>query len=266
MACSNNLKQLGLALHNYSDGYGALPPGRLDYDGGVTWLVLLLPYLEQDNFYRQWDTRLWYYQQPQPVRETPVKTYFCPSRRAPPMGSTSGDTPDFPWPGSLPHYPGALGDYACSAGDNANGHFNTEQANGAFLIADYRRSKTTSPCVLASWSSRTSFASVTDGLSNTLFVGEKHVRLGGFGRGAEGDGSVYNGDPSNANAARVAGPNNLLARSPTEAYRTNFGSYHPGVCQFVLGDGSVRAVAVSVSGTILSRLSVRNDGQPVPEF
>src|SRR5215472_14483161 len=71
MACSNNLKQIGLALHNYSDSYGALPPGRLDYDGGVTWLVLILPYLEQDNFYRQWDIRLWYYQQPQPVRETP---------------------------------------------------------------------------------------------------------------------------------------------------------------------------------------------------
>ena len=273
--CANHLKQIGLAVHNFHDGHQCLPPSRLDRTGGVAWTVLILPYIEQDGFGRRWDPKRWYYDQGTTVAEgdtlraTPVTIYFCPTRRTrttEPTVSITGDLPDIAFPGSRSHYPGALGDYACSAGDNANGQFNTDQANGAFVIADYRRSKTTSPCVLASWSSRTSFASVTDGLSNTIFVGEKHVRLGGFGRGEEGDGSVYNGDPTNANAARVAGPNNLLARSPTEPYRTNFGSYHPGVCQFALGDGSVRAVAVSVSGTTLSRLSARNDGLPVPEF
>jgi prepilin-type processing-associated H-X9-DG protein len=110
------------------------------------------------------------------------------------------------------------------------------------------------------------FASITDGLSNTIFAGEKHVRLGQFGNGGEGNGSIYNGDPGNTNDARVAGPSNLLARLSIETYRIQFGSYHTGVCQFVFGDGHVRAISVSVSGTILSRLSVRNDGQPVPNF
>jgi prepilin-type N-terminal cleavage/methylation domain-containing protein/prepilin-type processing-associated H-X9-DG protein len=265
--CANNLKQIGLALHNYAGANrDSLPPGRLDYDGGVTWLVLILPYLEQDNFYKQWDTTQWYYLQPQAVRETPVKTYFCPARRSPPLSSTRGDTPDDPWKGSLSHYPGSVGDYACSVGDNANGHYNTDQANGAILIANFKWSKSGPPATIGSWSSRTGLSSITDGLSNTVFAGEKHVRQGQFGNGGEGDGSVYNGDPGNANAARVAGPNNLLARSPTEAYRTQFGSYHTGVCPFVFGDGHVQAVSVSVSGTILSRLSVRNDGQPVPDF
>src|SRR5262245_543010 len=68
--CGNSLKQIGLAIHNYHDTYGALPPGRLDYDGGVTWAVLIMPFVEQDNFYKQWDTGRWYYQQPLSVRQT----------------------------------------------------------------------------------------------------------------------------------------------------------------------------------------------------
>src|SRR5262245_15301595 len=53
--CANNLKQMALACHNYHDTSNDLPPSRLDHRGGVTWAVLLLPYLEQDNFFRQWD-------------------------------------------------------------------------------------------------------------------------------------------------------------------------------------------------------------------
>src|SRR5437868_7249800 len=52
-SCSNNLKQIGVAVHNYHGVYKCLPPARLDYSGGVTWAVLILPFLEQDNFYAQ---------------------------------------------------------------------------------------------------------------------------------------------------------------------------------------------------------------------
>src|ERR1700730_1394372 len=66
IACANNLKQLGLAMHNYHDSNERLPasrvypvviiiPGVLIHEGGATWAVFILPYLEQDNFYRQWD-------------------------------------------------------------------------------------------------------------------------------------------------------------------------------------------------------------------
>src|SRR5262249_6646153 len=102
--------------------------------------------------------------------------------------------------------------------------------------------------------------------SNTLLVGEKHVRAGSFGQ-QEGDGSIYNGDPSNKNADRAAGPGHGLAKSPQDAFNIQFGSAHSGgVCQFVLCDGSVRGIAPSVSETTLGRLAVRNDGQPVPDY
>src|SRR6058998_108137 len=59
MSCSNNLKQIGLAVHSYHDSYRVLPPSRLGADtaapGYASWFVLILPYLEQGNLYSQWD-------------------------------------------------------------------------------------------------------------------------------------------------------------------------------------------------------------------
>jgi prepilin-type N-terminal cleavage/methylation domain-containing protein len=262
--CANNLKQIGLAIHTYHDANKTLPPGRLNYDGGVTWCVLILPYIEQGNFYKQWDLKTPFYVQPQAIRETQAPVYYCPVRRSANLVSSAGDKPDAGWTGSLAHYSGALGDYACSVGDNANGQYNTDLATGAIIIASHANTGP-APYTIKSWKSLTKLSSIVDGTSNTIFVGEKHVPAGKFGQGG-GDASIYNGDPGNVNAARVAGPNNLLARSPTESYNLNFGSYHTGICQFVMGDGSVLSLSVSVSGTVLSRLSVRNDRQAVPEF
>jgi hypothetical protein len=45
-----------------------------------------------------------------------------------------------------------------------------------------------------------------------------------------------------------------------------FGSYHPGICQFVMGDGSVRSLSVNLAPEILRLLVVRNDGQPIPDY
>jgi prepilin-type N-terminal cleavage/methylation domain-containing protein len=260
-SCSSNLKQIGVAVHNYHGIYKCLPPARLDYSGGVTWAVIILPFIEQDNFYSQWNIKQWYYQHPQPVREYQVAMYYCPSRRSPNQVSISGDTPDTPWSGSLSHYSGACGDYANCEGDNAGGDFNTETANGSIIMADH--TVTGSPGTIVSWRSRTSFKMITDGLSNTIFFGEKHVRAVTFGKAEEGDGSIYNGDPTNYNAGRIAGPNNLLAQSPTDAWNANFGSWHQGICQFLLGDGAVISVSVGVNGTVLSRLSVRNEHLPL---
>src|SRR5687768_9707676 len=54
MKCQNNLKQMGLAIHGYHDTYGKLPPARIA-DRYATWAVLILPYIEQENLYRQFD-------------------------------------------------------------------------------------------------------------------------------------------------------------------------------------------------------------------
>src|SRR5262249_7619431 len=106
MACGNNLKQIGLAIHHYHDAYQVIVPSRLDKQGGVAWTVLILPFIEQDNFYKRWDPSRWYYDQGQTVtegdeiRQTQVKLYYCPTRRQPPHNSIIGDKPDVGWSGS----------------------------------------------------------------------------------------------------------------------------------------------------------------------
>ncbi len=116
ISCANNLKQIALAFHHYHLDYAMLPPTRVS-DQGATWAVLILPYLEQNNLYKQWDLSRTYYQQTDLARLTTVPIYFCPSRRSastsPP--SLSGDVPSN-GPASAPHVPGALADYAVSVG------------------------------------------------------------------------------------------------------------------------------------------------------
>ena len=82
MSCTNNLKQLGLALHNYENALGVYPPlGTYPVRGmGASWSAhaLLLPYIEQENLQRLIDFSRPYSQQPQ-VAEKQIKTYLCPS-------------------------------------------------------------------------------------------------------------------------------------------------------------------------------------------
>src|SRR5262245_51816339 len=60
---ANHLKQIGLAVHHFHGCYQCLPPSRLDRTGGVAWTVLILPFIEQGNFGRNWDPKRWYYDQ-----------------------------------------------------------------------------------------------------------------------------------------------------------------------------------------------------------
>src|SRR5262249_21364743 len=248
--------------------------------GGITWAVQLLPYLEQDNFFKQWDvTRLYYDQGPNvaagdAIRATPVKTYFCPSRRPPGQLSQSGDTPDTPFQGSRSHYAGSVGDYAACVGNDLDPETSGvagSGGNGAIIVAqipwNYVRRPVVGgpPAILGPQKSQTRFANITDGVSNTLFFGDKHVRLDRFGEGSQGDGSIYNGDLVSF-ACRAAGTRNPLALGPTAGFQTQFGSDHAGVCQFALGDGSVRAIPVSISPSVLDLLAMRSDGMPVPNF
>jgi prepilin-type N-terminal cleavage/methylation domain-containing protein len=265
--CANNLKQLGLAVHNYHSNNKSLPPAALGGDGEVSWAVLILPYLEQDTLYQQWNLslRYTYYRHPAVVVGAQVLGYYCPSRRSPPHFSVSGDT-RAPWGGS----PGALGDYAGNGGNSTAIWDDPRKGDGVFLYAD----TTFGPNdTVATWQSLIAFRNVTDGLSNTLLIGEKHVQPADWGQQPAGDNSVYNGDDIRT-IVRVAGrqsPGPIdrpLAFSATDSYRPDerFGSYHAGVCQFVMCDGSVRMIQASIDIEILTRLAVRNDGLPVGDF
>jgi prepilin-type N-terminal cleavage/methylation domain-containing protein len=122
IACANNLRQIGVALHLYHDTHKTLPSFSKEGDFPLSWCVLLLPFLEQDNLYKQFDLSGSYYDQTDVARLTPVKVYFCPTRRSPstsPTASTWGDQPFSPSdhdPSPYPNLPGALGDYACCIG------------------------------------------------------------------------------------------------------------------------------------------------------
>src|SRR5215203_5183234 len=113
ISCSNKLKQIGLAAHNYHDANQYLPPAwigdnSLDPDGWATWGVLLLPYLEQDNLYKLWDLRHPASQQRPVAYQQQFKGLHCPAR--PDFVLSTGD---FATPG------GGLTDYAAVFGTDA---------------------------------------------------------------------------------------------------------------------------------------------------
>src|SRR4051812_9432690 len=84
MSCSNNLKQLAIAVPPYHDPGGFFPPVRVgNQDGWATWCVLILPYIEQQNVYVLWDIKFKYATQSVAARQAQIKTFYCPSRRSP---------------------------------------------------------------------------------------------------------------------------------------------------------------------------------------
>jgi hypothetical protein len=125
-SCANNLHQIGLACLHYEADHKCLPPSFI-INQGASWLVMILPYMEQKDLFKQWDMTKTYYQQSDTARLTQVPNYFCPTRRSPldvSDGSVDGDFPSndlamdtFNWGTGYPaNIPGALADYAANVG------------------------------------------------------------------------------------------------------------------------------------------------------
>lgn len=251
--CLNNLKQLGLAMHNYHGAAESFPYPRSG--GGQnrhTWALLLLPYLEQDNVFR-------IYRDPIPgvsvtdgynnhtatdplmvgARQVQVKTFFCPNRRGVPSLSPIQ-------PGST--VMGVPSDYAACVGDTG-----TIPTTGVFQLVNSNH-----------LASVIRFGDIPDGTSNTLMIGEKHVQLGQLNVAPQ-DAMVFSAsDPQQY--SRRAGPSNLLAIDASQAPNNQFGSWHTGQCHFVFADGSARGLRNSVPGATLALLAQRSDGQTIPNY
>jgi type II secretory pathway pseudopilin PulG len=276
--CQNNLKQIGLGILNFESAKGFVPASR-EPCGVRTWAVAILPYMEQTAATSRWDFTTSYYNQRPENRTFQVPSYYCPTRRTPPQLSTLGDTPIDRDPSEANNLPGGLGDYAAVGGDGKpNWDFaepDEPQPNGAFVHAgpfDQDGNPNTLNCDNdrlkkgAIIKYVVQLKRITDGLSNTLFVGEKHLHEEGAGRGDYGDASVYNADEAYC-FIRYAGPGRPLAAGPFETRgpwnNSVFGSWHPEICQFLIGDGSVRPIMNTIDTTTLSYLANRQDGQVV---
>jgi type II secretory pathway pseudopilin PulG len=254
--CRNNLRAIGKAFHAYHDASSAnerlryLPPARIA-DGYATWAVLLAPHLVQEHPLHQWDKQQSYFAQKDEVRESRVIVFFCPARSRTGTLSLAGDLDK-----ANKLFPGGLGDYACVAGDGSADHeWTGSKANGALVVAEVIVRKDSR---ILDWLSRTSLNSFTRGTAYTMLVGEKHVLAAHQGEAELGDGSVYNGQHP-ASFARIAGPGYPLADAVDAPFNNNFGSYHKGVCQFLMADGSFRALSTNTSELVLGRMARRGD-------
>jgi prepilin-type N-terminal cleavage/methylation domain-containing protein len=286
MQCGNNLKQLGLACHNFHDAFKALPPSRAD--DGPTWCTYLLPYIEQKSVYDAFDFTVPWPKQVASGVKSPLKPFICPTRRGPQTRmSIAGD--DFSgigdWPGlpggtsfpGVPHNPGPLSDYAACLGhtlaDDMQGDPN--QGSGAFGNKIRLPGEFTSvplPSGFQPSPGPLRMSNMTDGLSNTLFFGEKHVHQRNFGRkqgenwsGTQNcfDNCMFNGD-NLATSGRAVGTALPLARLQEPCANVpRFGSWHPGGVQFVLGDGSVQTFSFTMSLVALQQLATREGGEAV---
>jgi len=293
MSCKNNLHQIHLATDNFHAAFKCYPPARYQPRPGdsasrscggseTTWLVRILPYLEQSNLEKMWDYSMPYSSHDDTVRTSAPATYSCPSRRGSDdtkgIGSlVNGATrwvtlpcgcryPIFSSEGSVA---GALGDYGANHGDLSPGSsglatdFNYG-GNGTGIIISSRPNCAGGKPV--SWEDRISSKNVYDGMSNTFLVGEMHVPMGKLKQSPE-DAFIFNGD-NLYNFARIGGPAVPIAKDPRAMGNdlVRWGSWHTGSCQFVLADGSVRAINSSIDTDTLGRLCNRNDGLEISDF
>lgn len=251
MSCSNNLKQFGLALHNYESTYGVLPASRVTVAGDAkfrSWTPIALAYVEQDNVGRLWDFNVKWNTGTNLVNSSnKFKLFTCPSvggRRPAPNGIGPGDygsvnsirrrfytangVPNFPVPGS-------------AAGDEANG--------------------------LLSKVLDVPMASVTDGLSNTIMIAEDAGRPNLVRKGMDTGATTADGwgwaDPDcgfsvdgvQADLTTTGGTCFINCTNDSEFY-----AFHTGGMNVCLGDGSVRFIRTSISAATLAALVTREAG------
>ena len=274
MRCQNNMKQIGLALHNFHDRNERFPPGytatssAADGTGpGWGWAAFLLPDLEQDNLFRRIDfTRPLTDPRHAEVRGANISFLRCPSDpRQEPIFAT-----DFINSAGLTDQLGRSNYVGCYGNTPFLGE------SPAVLTTPLTRDGI-SGRGLFQRNSRTRMADVTDGLSNTIAVGEKSASktmaswagiLPGATWRTVNDASSFGGVPSNLPAAMVLG-HACRDHPPSAAagVAEDFSAPHINGVNFLFCDGGVRAVRTTVNMAVYPFTASIADGLPIqPDF
>ncbi len=251
MQCTNHLRQLGLAVHNYESANRRLPSGwiasNVHGEPGWGWAAALLPYMEGNNLHQQIDfARPIADAQHAVVRTTVIPTFLCPSDTGPNLFEiAAGDGHDHDHSAlSVDQGPEKLFQVSKSNYVGMFGTFEIESApykgNGMFY-----------------GNSRIKFGDVSDGLSNTLMSGERSSRLGG---------SLWQGNiPAAAEPhARIVGVADHGPNDP-HAHFDDFSSYHTGGVNFMRADVSVSFISNSIDASVYQAMSTRAGGEVFSE-
>jgi len=255
MKCSNNLKQLGVAVHNYASTYdGKLPSANWrasngqNANGGLNILAALLPYVEQDAVYKAginnsasfWDAPI----AGSPsgtIRSLTMKGYQCPSD--PTMSNGYAANQVNAWGGSS--YAGNFQIFGmASVGSKFGG---------------------------TDWNAKYGVGNIPDGTSNTLAFAERYAACGGSGNlwawpggdwGPNNWGVTFANSPWGGNWTSVP----LVQPNPwnTACDPSRPSTAHTGTCQAALMDGSVRGVSSAVTQTTWQYAFTPDDGNVMP--
>jgi prepilin-type N-terminal cleavage/methylation domain-containing protein/prepilin-type processing-associated H-X9-DG protein len=262
--CLNNLKQIGLAMHNYHSASEVFPPGYvsltqngspggLEIGPGWGWGTMLLSALEQKTIYDAVNFSL-----PttdpgsQTVRRTNLSVFVCPSN----TGGSGGPLTITDGSGTVLVRDLSPGQYVAVAGQWEPEEF-PAQNNGVF----YRNS-------------RISIRDITDGTSTTLMVGERSQNVANatwvgmipFGEACTNPNWAHQDcEASNVLILGHTGPSPDEPWIDTPNYKKSgaddFHSLHPGGCNFLFCDGSVRFIKETVNPQTYSYLSTRAGGE-----
>jgi prepilin-type N-terminal cleavage/methylation domain-containing protein/prepilin-type processing-associated H-X9-DG protein len=265
--CVNNLKQIGLAVQSHHDTQQQYPTGRDNtVQTSVSWAFRLLPYLEKNNIFAAFNKNIEVYKEENSTAmRTPIDVYACPSRRAA-AADRDFDNNDAP-PAPDARAVAALGDYAACAGkDYMNGVINATGGVDNGLKADTRPDVAESGPIFSF--SKTKERYVTDGLSNTICVGEKHKPQNPENANPDmlhyeqGDNAFLAGDSPRT---IFAGTNPGIASGPDDPSNVKFGSEHNGLTHFMFLDGHIKALKNDVDYQVLNAVGTIGGDEVVPE-
>ena len=273
--CSNNLKQLGLAVLSYETANGVLPPGSGSLETSTSIYVTLLPFIEQQAIYSAYDPKNPVAAQTLPgttteVRSLVIPTIVCPSDSHPPTYTLSTFETTGWWYPPNGQRTVALHNYSASAGPTTVANrpdCTCSQDFSGFAMANYDDPRNLvgpfnriSVCI--------SLAQIQDGLTNTTFLGEvmplsSRLVLRGWEDSSNGCGWTSTIIPINYDTSTHAAGGDNCYRYCNWDTESGFKSAHPGGANFVLGDGSVHMISESIDHQTFQYLGAIADGHSI---